>query len=119
MPTTAPRCLNCCEGWGACHFDACHVQQTTIEPLIKTTIAAGTQIYTNEYAIYNPLPEWSYTHKTVCHCRGKYTRHEDGDGFCKVHVNRIYQHNGSIRDGSCVPSGDRIGVSLKKSCRCT
>ncbi len=43
-----------------------NVQQATIEPLIKATIVPGTQVYTDEYAIYHPLPEWGYAHKTVC-----------------------------------------------------
>ena len=63
------------------------VKQTTIEPLIKATIVLGTQVYTDEYAIYNPLPEWGYKHKTVCHGAGEYARDDDGDGFCvKVDV---------------------------------
>ena len=65
------------------------VKQTTIEPLIRATIALGTQVYTDEYAIYNPLPEWGYKHKTVCHGAGEYARDDDGDGFCEVHVNTM------------------------------
>ncbi len=65
------------------------VKQITIEPLIKATIALGTQVYTDEYAIYNPLPEWGYKHKTVCHGAGEYARDDDADGFCEVHVNTI------------------------------
>ena len=64
-----------------------NVQQTTIEPLIKATIAPNTQVYTEEYAIYNPLPEWGYRQKTVSHGAGEYARYDDGDGFCEVHVN--------------------------------
>jgi transposase len=30
-----------------------------------------------------------YQHKTVCHGRGEYSRDEDGDGFCEVHINTI------------------------------
>ena len=66
-----------------------NVQQRTIEPLIKATIALGTMVYTDEYAIYNPLQSWGYTHKTVCHGAGEYARDEDGDGFCEVHVNTM------------------------------
>ena len=64
-----------------------NVKRITIEPLIKATIALGTQVYTDEYAIYNPLSEWGYKHKTVCHGAGEYARDDDGDGFCEVHVN--------------------------------
>jgi transposase len=34
-----------------------NVQQRTIEPLIKATIALGSLVYTDEYAIYNPLQD--------------------------------------------------------------
>ncbi|ELS33848.1 insertion element protein [Pseudanabaena biceps PCC 7429] len=66
-----------------------NVQQRTIEPLIKATIALGTMVYTDEYAIYNPFQDWGYAHKTVCHGVGEYARDEDGDGFCEVHVNTM------------------------------
>ncbi len=66
-----------------------NVQQATIEPIIKATIVAGTLVHTDEYAIYNPLKDWGYGHKTVCHSAGEYARDEDSDGFCEVHVNTI------------------------------
>ena len=66
-----------------------NVQQVTIKPLIKATIAVGSLIYTDEYAIYTPVVKWGYEHKTVCHGRGEYARDEDGDGFCEVHVNTM------------------------------
>jgi transposase-like protein len=66
-----------------------NVQQQTIEPLVKATIAAGSLVYTDEYGIYNALPEWGYEHKTVCHGAGEYARDDDGDGFCEVHVNTM------------------------------
>ena len=47
-----------------------NVQQQTIEPLVKATIATGTLIYTDEYGIYNALSDWGYKHKTVCHGAG-------------------------------------------------
>lgn len=37
-----------------------NVQQQTIEPLIKATIAIGSLIYTDEYGIYTPLTDWGY-----------------------------------------------------------
>jgi transposase len=43
----------------------------------------------DEYAIYNPLQDCGYAHKTVCHGVGEYAGDEDGDGFCKVHVNTM------------------------------
>ncbi len=66
-----------------------NVQQATIKPLIKATIAVGSLIYTDEYAIYTPITKWGYEHKTVCHGRGEYARDEDADGFCEVHVNTM------------------------------
>jgi transposase len=66
-----------------------NVQQVMIKPIIEAAIAKDTLVYANEYNIYNRLPEWGYGHKTVCHGRGEYARHEDGDGFCEVHVNTI------------------------------
>ena len=65
------------------------VQQNTIAPLIKRTIAKGTVVYTDEYDIYGRLTEWGYPHHTVCHSAGEFARDEDGDGFCEIHVNTI------------------------------
>ncbi len=66
-----------------------NVQQTTIQPIITATIAAGACIHTDEYDIYARLEAWGYRHKAVCHARGEYARDEDGDGFCEVHVNTM------------------------------
>jgi transposase-like protein len=66
-----------------------NVQQQTIAPLIKRTIAKGTVVYTDEYDIYGRLTEWGYPHHTVCHSAGEFARDEDGDGLCEVHVNTI------------------------------
>jgi transposase len=66
-----------------------NVQQKTIEPLIKTSIAPGALVYTDEYDIYARLEEWGYAHKSVCHGHGEYARDDDGDGFHEVHVNTI------------------------------
>ncbi|QFY42337.1 transposase [Candidatus Methylospira mobilis] len=35
-----------------------NVRQTSIQPIIQATIAPDTQVYTDEYAIYNRLPQW-------------------------------------------------------------
>ena len=66
-----------------------NVQQVTIKPLIQKTVALGTLVYTDEYAIYQRLAQWGYEHKSVCHGSGEYARDEDGDGFHEVHVNTI------------------------------
>ena len=65
------------------------VQQKTIGPLIKATIAPGSVVYTDEYDIYHRLTEWGYEHHTVCHAAGEFARDEDGDGFCEVQVNTM------------------------------
>jgi len=66
-----------------------NVQQATIKPIITATVAPGTLVHTDEYAIYARLPSWGYGHKTVCHARGGYARDEDRDGFYEVHVNTM------------------------------
>lgn len=66
-----------------------NVQQATIAPLIRSTMALGTTVYTDEYNSYSRLPDWGYTRKSVTHSQGEYARDEDGDGFCEVPVNTI------------------------------
>ena len=66
-----------------------NVQQVTIGPLIRETIAKGSVVYTDEYDIYSRLTEWGYTHHTVCHAAREFARDDDGDGFCEVHVNTL------------------------------
>ena len=66
-----------------------NVRQKTIGPLIRRTIAPGTVVFTGEYDIYARLPQWGYTHQTVCHAAGEFARDDDGDGFCEVHVNAL------------------------------
>lgn len=66
-----------------------NVQQTTIKPLVEQFIKPGALVYTDEYAIYNKLVTWGYSHKSVCHGKGEYARDEDGDGFYEVHVNTM------------------------------
>ncbi len=66
-----------------------NVQHGTIQPIITETIAPGSLIYTDEYDIYDSLPQWGYQHKSVNHAAGEYARDEDGDGFHEVHVNTL------------------------------
>jgi transposase len=65
------------------------VKQETIKPIITETIVPGSQIMTDEYDIYNRLPEWGYGHKTVNHGKSEYARDDDGDSICEVHVNTV------------------------------
>ncbi len=66
-----------------------NVKQSTLAPIIKHTVALGSLVYTDEYAIYRRLLDWGYKHKHVNHGRGEYARDDDGDGFCEVHVNTM------------------------------
>ncbi len=66
-----------------------NVKMLTIKPIIINIVKKGTQIFTDEYNIYNRLTEWGYKHKTVNHSAGQYAIDEDGDGFCEVHVNTM------------------------------
>ena len=66
-----------------------NVQQVTIQPIITSSVAPGSQVYTDEYDIYDRLSEWGYQHKKVNHSAGEYARDEDGDGFHEVHVNTL------------------------------
>ena len=66
-----------------------NVQQRTIKPIITAAVTPGTLVHTDEYAIHARLPSWGYEHNTVCHVHGEYARDEDGNGFCKVHVNTM------------------------------
>ncbi len=58
-----------------------NVQQATIQPIILKSVLPGSQVYTDEYAIYNRLTAWGYEHKTVNHGSGEYAR--DEDQLCK------------------------------------
>ena len=66
-----------------------NVQQVTIKPVMMKVIEPGSMVYTDEYNIYDRLPEWGYQHKCVNHSAGEYARDEDGDGFHEVHVNTM------------------------------
>jgi transposase len=66
-----------------------NVKQSSISPLIQSTIAPGILVYTDEYDPYHRLSEWGYGHKTVCHSNSEYARDEDDDGFHEVHVNTM------------------------------
>jgi transposase-like protein len=65
-----------------------NVKRKTIEPIITQVVKAATQIYTDEYNIYDWLAG-SYEHKRVNDSKGEYARDQDQDGFCEVHVHTI------------------------------
>jgi transposase-like protein len=64
-----------------------NVQQQTIKPIISVAVKTGSQIYTDEYNIYNRLEVWRYKLKMVNHGSAEYARDEYGDGLHEVHVN--------------------------------
>ncbi|MDG3493834.1 hypothetical protein FEV09_04615 [Pseudanabaena catenata USMAC16] len=79
------------------------------------TVSLGTLVYTDEYAIYNPLQDWGYAHKTLCHGSGEYARDEDGDGMAFARFMSIrWKASGRF----CALSYVLIVAYLKKSCLC-
>jgi hypothetical protein len=64
-----------------------NVQQRTIKPLLQATIAPGTCLATDAYAMYRRLDQWGYAHASVCPSRGESARDDDGDGLHDGHVN--------------------------------
>lgn len=66
-----------------------NVRQKTIKPIITKLVEQGSQLYTDEYNIYNRLESWGYLHKRVNHSAKEYARDDDNDGFCEVHINTI------------------------------
>lgn len=78
-----------CRGGEVCVRMLSDVKRKTIKPIVEKTIARGSLVFTDEYAIYNLLEDWGYNHKTVNHSIGEYARDEDGDGFHEVHVNTM------------------------------
>lgn len=44
-----------------------NVKGKTIYPIVKANVAKGTQIYTDEFKVYNALPAMGYKHATVPH----------------------------------------------------
>ena len=66
-----------------------NVQQATIAPFLKATMALGTTVDTDEYDISSRLKEWGDKHLTVNHGKKEDARDDDGDGFHEVHVNTM------------------------------
>ena len=65
------------------------VKGLTIAPLIRKTVGLGSEIHTDEYAIYGALESWGYEHHVVNHAQREFARDEDGDGFYEIHTNTI------------------------------
>ncbi len=66
---------------GTLHLEVTmNVKQDTVEPIVKHHIEKGSKVYTDEYSIYGFLEGSGYSHESVNHSAGEYTR---GD----VHIN--------------------------------
>jgi len=66
-----------------------NVRQETIKPIISKLVEQGSQLYSDEYNIYDRLQNWGYLHKRVNHSAKEYARDDDDDGCHEVHVNTI------------------------------
>ena len=89
------------------------VQQKTIGPLIKATIAPGSTVYTDEYDIYHRLAEWGYAHRTVCHAAGEFARETMVTASVRCMSTR-WRGSGRCCGRGCV----RIAGSRRRDCRC-
>lgn len=65
-----------------------NVQRTTIDPIIRKFVKAGSTFYTDKYNIYNWLSN-IYILNIVNHSKGEYTRDDNGDEKHEVHVNTM------------------------------
>ena len=66
-----------------------HVQQPTIDPLIKHTVVPGSLLDTDDSTISGRLGAWGDEHTRVHHGVGEYASDEEGDGCCDVHVHTM------------------------------
>jgi transposase len=87
------------------------VKRATIGPPIRQVIAPGAVVDTDESDIHARLPQWGYTHRTVCHAGGEFARDDDGERSMSTRRKA---------SGRCRGVGfARIGGSRKSGCRCT
>lgn len=63
------------------------VRTATTKPIITAKVKLGSELFTDEYNIYNFATEAGYKHRTVNHGAGEYAR-RDPDGVC-VHCNTM------------------------------
>jgi hypothetical protein len=64
-----------------------NVKRATVKAQIYDHISQGTVLNTEKYTVHSKIERWGYTHKTVCHSGGDYTRDDDGGGINGVHIN--------------------------------
>lgn len=62
-------------------------KRDTVFPIVKAHVAEGTEVFTDEFRVYDTLSEEGYRHDTVCHSEGQYVKYRrDGE---KVHTNEM------------------------------
>lgn len=74
-----------------------NVKAKTILPMVRLNVQPGTQIYTDEFRVYNALPAMGYMHGTIPHAEKIYVRgrvHTNTiEGFwsnCKTGIRSVY-----------------------------
>lgn len=64
-----------------------NVKRDTLFPIIEEAVAKGAEVYTDEFVVYDTLPEKGYNHDRVRHKEKEYVRfREDG---ARVHTNAL------------------------------
>jgi transposase-like protein len=91
-----------------------NVRQHTIRPFIEETIEPGTVVNTDEYVIYDALPQWGYVRKSVCHRPGSMPVTRTATVSTKCMSTR-WKVSGRCCALGCAP----IAAFLRKSCRFT
>lgn len=62
-------------------------KRDTVFPIIKEHVESGSEIFSDEFAVYRTLSEEGYEHDTVNHSAGQYVKYrEDGE---EVHTNTL------------------------------
>jgi transposase-like protein len=65
-----------------------NVKTETIRPIIETVVAPHSNMYTDDYSIYNFLDRSdNYTRKIVCHSKGEYAIALNEEGTVIAHTN--------------------------------
>ena len=70
-------------------------KRDTVMPIVRESVERYSEVYTDEYAIYNTLDEEGYLHDTVCHGAGQYVKYrkeiaDDGTyETTEVHTNSV------------------------------
>ena len=68
-----------------------NVKRKTLEPIIKKHVEKGSNVYTDEYPVYNDLSKW-YNHQIVIHKKKQYVNGKASTNAIEnrwSHLNRI------------------------------